>query len=146
MKISILTLLAVLFINVNVFSQKQNLEHSFEMNAMGKPNTVISTDSKSHKPLIKTEYTYNANGKRESKTFYIWDSKKENWTKRHITKYFYNPEGQLLMASMTNWNNKENKWSKKYMNMVYNYNEEGNFLSVQHVKSEHIDIKHLASN
>lgn len=145
MKTLTITLLSIIFGSISVFSQSENLNHSIESNANGKPLRIVSTTTQTQQPVIRNEYTYNSNGLRESKTLYLWNEKKNDWEKRHRTQYFYNSDRQLVFTTLTHWDNKKNVWSKKNISMVYNYDTAGNFLAVRHIKSEHIEAKHLAN-
>lgn len=146
MKTTIITLALLLSGYISTVAQEQNLTHSSDRNLEGKPLSIVSTNTESSKPVIKNTFTYTPNGERESKTLYVWNSKKNDWVKKSITRYYYDAKGLLTLTSFSQWNSKNNSWNKKNLGMIYTYDKDGNFLAIQHIKTEQIDYNHLAQN
>lgn len=144
MKTTIITLTLLLFGYINTIAQEQNLTHSSERNPEGKPLSIVSINTDSGKLVMKNTFTYTPNGERESKTLYVWSSKKNDWVKKSTTKYYYNAKGLLTLTSFSQWNDKNSSWNKKNLGMIYTYDKDGNFLAIQHIKTEQIDYNHLA--
>jgi len=137
MKTKTIALLAILtFIGINLHAQDSHLSHSAEKNMNGKPITIVSTNIKTSKPVIKNTFTYDINGNRKTKVLYVWDSKMNNWAEKSMTEYHYDNYNRLSLTSFVKWDAGADKWSRKSKNMVYTYDQTGKFLSIQHIKSE----------
>ena len=140
MKTKVFILTAILFFTgINLYSQANKLTHAIELNEIGKPNVVISTDKTTSELVMKSTYSYNTDGNRQSKTLYIRNKKNNEWIEDSQTEYFYNASGQLKYCSYRKWDKRKQCFNSESTNMNYIYNESGNLQSINYTKSKEIN-------
>jgi len=109
-----------------------------ERNECGSIKEVTCLSNYDSTPLEKAVYHYGKDGELQQKILFKWDNNK-GWVnyKKYILEY--NDAGQILTMTFAGWNEKHKAWSTKPTQHIYDYNENGEFLSMKKIMND--DLK-----
>jgi len=132
-RIFICTVLLAL-ISVTGYGQSyKDWTHKVEKNELGKCAQVTSFSGKI--PTMKSIYTYDLLGNKQTKELYAWNRKKLDWQPLFKIDYYYDKNNRLSCCSQALWDKVTENWSEKSKQMVYDYTDNGELLSVKYTKT-----------
>ncbi len=137
MKATFLTsVLVALSFTANVNANNVNTYSNIEATESGTKKEYISVNKESLKPLTKSFYNYDSDGRILEKTFSKWSYEK-GWEVTGRYEYIYNDVSKVASIIYTDTNGTD----AKERLLVYLYDENDEFLSI-----EQIEINDVNSN
>ncbi|WP_108822426.1 DUF3836 domain-containing protein [Dysgonomonas sp. Marseille-P4361] len=137
MKATILTtVFAALVLSISVNAQNVNRYSNVKATEFGTEKECISVDSKTLTPLIKQNYSFDADGKMIEKVISRWDGIDNGWV--NVSKYEYtytDADSDLIsLIAYTKWNKAAKDWSSESDLLVNVYDENNNYLATGYEK------------
>lgn len=133
MKAAVLTsVVALVFaVNVNAKNVKTYSNVTNEESGVKKEYTTFKNDNS--QPLSKVSYQYDNDGCIQEKVVSKWNNEK-GWVDSEKYSYKYNESGQVETLAYTKWDTKKNTWSNKSDVLLYGYNTNNEFSSIDQIE------------
>jgi len=129
---SLFIILTALLFPFFASAQNPKVKMYHNVNETGKEciKEFISYDTEISLPLLKYIYIYDDQENLLNMTICAWNQHINKWMNEKKYEYTYNVNGQIILTTFTVWDKKQMKWSKKSHQMIYEYDKEGQFLSL----------------